>query len=86
MGDEFVEIGVGEHLARALLALADADVAEIAHSNVGVKRPDRAAEFRCRLRRGLETVRQGFARFVLAAGGLRRTALPLGAVCLAVPT
>src|SRR5215472_15530488 len=79
IGDELVEIGVGEHLARALRAAPDNHVAQLARGDVAVERLDRAAEFRCRLRRGLETVRQGFARFVLAAGGLRRTALPLGA-------
>jgi hypothetical protein len=49
IGDEVVEIGVAEHAARALRTLADADVAEIARGNVGVKRLDRAAQ----LARGL---------------------------------
>jgi hypothetical protein len=44
VGNESVEVSVGEHLARALCALADDDVAEIPGSDVGVERLDRAVQ------------------------------------------
>src|SRR5262249_11236956 len=49
VGDEGVEIAIGEHLTRAFLAVADDDVAERAGGDVTVERLDRAAE----LTRGL---------------------------------
>src|SRR5262249_16627111 len=79
VGDEFVEIGVGESDARALGAVTDDDVAERAGGDVAVERLDRAAELGRRL--GLRA--QAIGRLARLA---RRTALPLGAVGLAVPT
>jgi hypothetical protein len=75
--DEGVEIGIGEHLARAALAVADGDIFERADSDVAVKRLDRAAE----LARG-----RGGREEAIGRRCPRRTALPLGAVGLAVPT
>src|SRR5262249_48521108 len=49
VGDEIVEVGVGEHAARALRAVTDDDVAERAGGDVAGERLDRAAE----LARGL---------------------------------
>ena len=49
IGDELVEVGIGEHAARALRALADDDVAQIPRGDVGAQRLHRAAE----LARGL---------------------------------
>jgi len=46
---EGVEIGISEHLARAFLAVADADVAERAGGDVAVEGLDRAAELSRRL-------------------------------------
>src|SRR5262245_11271449 len=49
IGDEIVEIGVGEHLAWALSAMTDADVFERAGGDVAVQRLDGATK----LARGL---------------------------------
>jgi len=68
IGDEFVEVGVGEPAPHALRAFADDDVAEIARGDVGVERLDRATEPGSGLRGGLEPVRWGVARLALAAG------------------
>jgi hypothetical protein len=57
IGNEFVEVGVGEHLARAALAVADGDIFERAGSDVAVERFDRATELGSGLRGGLEPVR-----------------------------
>jgi hypothetical protein len=57
MGNEIVDVGIGEHLARALRALADDDVAEIPGSDVGVERLVRTTELGGGLRGGLESVR-----------------------------
>src|SRR5215813_12016516 len=38
VGDEFSEIGVGEHLARALRAMADQDIAQRANRDIAVER------------------------------------------------
>jgi hypothetical protein len=46
IGDELIEIGVGEHAALTALAAADDDVAEIARRDVHVEGLDRAAQFR----------------------------------------
>src|SRR5262249_7097177 len=54
VGDEIVEIGIGEHAAHALAALADADVAEIARGDVRVERLDRTTELSGGLRGTLE--------------------------------
>ena len=45
IGNELVEIGVGEHLAGALRAVADDDVFQITRVNMTVEGLDRAAEF-----------------------------------------
>jgi len=42
--DEGVEIGIGEHLARAALAVADGDIFERTGSDVAVERLDRTAQ------------------------------------------
>ena len=48
IGDEFVEIGVGEHAAHTLPAMADIDISERAGSNMAVERLDRATQLaRC---------------------------------------
>jgi hypothetical protein len=47
VGDELIEIRVGEHATRALRAVADDDVAERARIDVAVERLDRAGELRC---------------------------------------
>jgi len=57
IGDEIVEIGVGEHLALALLAVADADVAKIPGSDVGAQRFDGAAEATCSVGRREQGIR-----------------------------
>jgi hypothetical protein len=49
VGDEFVEIGVGEPAALATLAVAKGDVFQRARLHVAVERLDRAAQ----LARGL---------------------------------
>src|SRR5262249_14028746 len=56
IGDEFVDVGVSEHAARALRALADDDVAEIPGGDVGVERLDRAVQLGGGLRGGLEPI------------------------------
>jgi hypothetical protein len=70
VSDEFVEVGVGEHLARAALAVADGDIFERAGSDVTVQRLDRAMQFAGGLGGGAETIRQqgGRLRFLSALG------------------
>jgi hypothetical protein len=36
-GDEFVEVGIGEHFARAALAVADGDIFERTGRDVGIE-------------------------------------------------
>src|SRR5262249_60464426 len=72
IGDEIVEIGDGVHAARALCALAEADVAEIARGDVRIDRLDGAAE----LARGLVRCTQSIRR-----RRPRRPALPLYGRC-----
>jgi len=79
IGNEIVEIGIGEHLVRALRALADDDVAEIPGSDMAVERLDRAAELGSGLRCRFEPVRRGLAR--LARGAIKRREK-----CLRVPS
>src|SRR5262245_21262215 len=66
IGDKIIEVGVGKHLARALRALADDDVAEITCGDVSVERLDRAVQLGGGLRGVLEPVRCGVARLALA--------------------
>src|SRR5215471_15234008 len=66
--DEGFEVGIGKHAARALLALANADVAEIPGGDVGVERLDRATELGSGLRRSFEGVRRGLARLARSFG------------------
>ena len=61
MGDEIVDVGIGEHLAWALRALADDDVAEIPGGDVGVERLDRTAQ-----------LARGFVRRAQSIGGRER--------------
>jgi hypothetical protein len=78
MGDEIVEIGVGEHAARALAAAADVDVTQHAVGDVVAQRLDRATE----LSRGLGRRAQAVGRPSSAARGLRPN---WGEVFLAAP-
>lgn len=66
VGDESVEVGVGEHAPHPLRALADADIAQRARGDVGVERPDRDAELGRRLGLGAQTIRRPNAWLVLA--------------------
>ena len=68
MGDESVEIGIGEHLTRAFRAVADDDVTERTRSDVTVERLDRATELGSGLRGSFEPVRWGLARFARGFG------------------
>jgi hypothetical protein len=56
VADEFIEIGVGEHAARARLAVAERDVAQRAGGDVLVESFDRDAELRCGLGAGAQAV------------------------------
>jgi hypothetical protein len=70
--DERVEIGIGEHFARALRAVADLDVAQRARCDVALQRLDRAAEPRCCLRLGEQPIRHVLhAWLMLALRGFR---------------
>jgi hypothetical protein len=57
IGDELVEIRVGEHLALALPAVTKGDIFQCARSDVAVERLDRATEPGSGLRSGLKPVR-----------------------------
>src|SRR6516162_4583082 len=59
IGDELVEIGGGVHAVRALRALADDDVAEIARGDVRIERLDGAAELARGLVRCTQSIRRG---------------------------
>jgi len=67
--NELVEIGVGEHLALAALAVADGDVLERAGGDVAVERLDRATEPGSGLCCSLESVRWGVARLARGLSG-----------------
>jgi hypothetical protein len=67
-GNEVVEIGIGEHAARAFLAVADIDVTQRAGSDVSGERLDGTAEPIGGLRCSLESVRRHLARLAPAAG------------------
>ena len=74
ISDELIEIGNGELAPQALLAVTHRHIAERAGSDVAVERSDRDAELGC-----------GFGLRAQAIIG-PRPALPLDAICLAVPT
>src|SRR5262249_52935142 len=57
IGDEIVDVGISEHAAWSLRALADADVAEIPGSDMGAQRFDGTVELDGGLRGGLQPVR-----------------------------
>jgi hypothetical protein len=57
-GDELSDIGVGEHVALALLAVPQGDVFQRARGDVTVDRPDRAAELYCSVVFGEQAVRR----------------------------
>jgi hypothetical protein len=78
--DEGVEIGIGEHLARAALAVADDHVAERARFDMAVERLDRAAEFGGGL--GLRTQAIKWANAGLARGRAAGRAQCVGRQCL----
>src|SRR6516164_7785242 len=71
VGDEFVEIGVGEHAALTALAVAKDDVFQRAGSDVTVERLDRAAELARSLGGRAQAVRWGLAQLALVAFGGR---------------
>jgi hypothetical protein len=60
--NKFIEIGIGEHFARAPLAVTDGDIFERTGRDVGIEGFDRAAELGSGLGGGLEPVRWGMAR------------------------
>jgi hypothetical protein len=69
VGDELIEIGIGEHAARAPLAVADGDVFERAGGDVAVESLDRAVQLACGLGGRSQAVRRrgnGRLRFLLA--------------------
>ena len=47
IGNEFVEVGVGEHAPRPFATMADHDVANLAGGDVRAERLGRAAELAC---------------------------------------
>jgi len=57
IGDESVEIGIGEPGSPALLSTADVDATKRTGSDVTVQRLDRAVQLGGGLRGGLEPVR-----------------------------
>jgi hypothetical protein len=57
IGNEFVEVGIGEPAARAFCPVTDGDIFERAGSDVAVQRLDRAAELGGGLRNSFESVR-----------------------------
>jgi hypothetical protein len=59
--NEFVEIGIGEHAAWALRAVADDDVFEVARRDVTVEGLDRAAELRRCFGRSPQSIRWALA-------------------------
>jgi hypothetical protein len=59
LGDEFIEVGVGEAAARALLAAADVHIQERASIDVLAQRLDGNAELGGRLGLGEQAVRRG---------------------------
>jgi hypothetical protein len=69
-----VEIGVGEHLAWALHAVADDDVFERARRDVAVEGFDRAPELRCRFGRGARPIRWALA--LMTTPVLAKTGVP----------
>jgi hypothetical protein len=68
IGDEIVEVGVGEHAARAFCPMTDDDVTERAGGDVAIEGFHRAAEPGSGLCGGLEPVRWKLAQ--LAGGTL----------------
>jgi hypothetical protein len=61
VGNKRVEIGIGEHLARALAAVADDDIAQRACGDVAVEGLHGAAESRSGLAGGAQAVGCGLA-------------------------
>jgi hypothetical protein len=66
VGNEAIEIGVGEHAANALGAVPDADIGERTGCDVAPDGLDRAAELGGRLALGAKAIRQRNARLVLS--------------------
>jgi hypothetical protein len=69
IGDELIEIGVGEHAARTLATMADTDVAQLTGRYVALERFGRAVELRCSLCSGLEATRYAGVGLTLAPLG-----------------
>jgi len=67
VGNELIEIGGGKVPARALGAVANHDIFQIAIGGVTVERFDRAAELGSGLGCGLESVGRGVVRLALLA-------------------
>jgi hypothetical protein len=84
VGDEFVEIGVGEPAALATLAVAKGDVFQRARLHVAVERLDRAAQLARGFGGGAQAIGQrgnGWrAALTLGARGLRRYGLRLASL------
>jgi hypothetical protein len=71
--NEFVEVCIGEQLARALYATANGDVFEVARRDVTIEGLDRTIELCCSLRCGQQS-----ARYTGAGGALAATSWPQG--------
>src|SRR5262245_63878914 len=67
VGNERVEINLGEESARAFLAVADDDVTQLARIDVRVERLDAAIERGGSLRGSQQTTGHGSTRLALAA-------------------
>jgi hypothetical protein len=76
--NEFVDVGISEHAARALLAVADGHIAQRAGGDVAVEGLHRAAELGSGLRGGLEPIRWGRAQLARDRGGLRGVQIRTG--------
>jgi hypothetical protein len=72
-----IEVGIGEHLALPLRALADDDVAEITGGDVGVEGLDRHAELGCGLGLGAQPGRHQRRRRLVLSGPPPRQLLGL---------
>jgi hypothetical protein len=69
VGNELIEVDVGEHAAWALRAVADGDVFEVARRDVTIESLDRAIELCCSLRWRKQSARYAGAGPALAAFG-----------------
>jgi hypothetical protein len=56
IGNELVEIGIGEHFPRARLAVTDGDIAQRPQCDMAIKGAQRTIELGCRLGAGQQAV------------------------------